>query len=202
MNTPQMRARLSFKRRPTATPSLTNTRQDAGGHLPPWSLILLGPYHAALRSKLAMQLARSDEPLWNEVAERWFLGGWPASPDDLPPSARAVLDITAELPRTHTDRAYSCVRVWDTHAPSVADLDRAVAWARQQHAKGGVYVHCAHGHGRSAAVLAACLLDAGAATDVDGAVRILQRARPRARLNTRQRRAVDEWWAAKKGKEE
>ena len=43
-------------------------------------------------------------------------------------------------------------------------------------------------------MLAACLLDAGAASSVDGAVALMQRARPRARLNGRQRKAVDEWW--------
>lgn len=176
-------------------PPLTRSTQDpTTGRLPPWSLLLLGPYHAALRPKLLVQRSRSDEPLWNEVAEKWFLGAWPAKPDDLPPSAHAVLDVTAELPRTHANLAYACIRVWDTHAPSVSDLTRAVDWARTQHAKGGVYIHCAHGHGRSAAMLAACLLDAGAASSVDGAVALMQRARPRARLNGRQRKAVDEWW--------
>ena len=189
---------------PTAAPApLCFSCQDTTtGRLAPWSLLLFAPYHLALRSKLALQRSRSNEPLWNEVAPGWFLGGWPPSDGALPPGAGAVLDVTAELPRAAAGggREYACFRVWDTHAPSPAALDAAVRWARKQRAGGaGVYVHCAHGHGRSAAVLAACLLDQGAATDVDGAVGVLRTARPRARLNHRQRGAVEAWWAEREG---
>ena len=129
------------------------------------------------------------------------MGGWPSrGAADLPPSATAVLDVTAELPRTTDHVPYMLVRVWDTHAPSVAQIEAAVRWAAKARAAGGaVYIHCAHGHGRSAAVLAACLLDGGAADSVDGAVAIIRAARPRARLNHRQRGAVDAWWEARRG---
>lgn len=182
--------------RPTAQRQLSQDPKT--GALAPWSLVLLWPYHVALRVKLGMQRARRYEDLYNEVVPGWFLGGWPASAASLPPSVGAVVDVTAELPRTH-ERTYYCAPVWDTHAPSTAALDAALAWAATQRAAGhAVYVHCAHGHGRSAAVLVAALLDAGVAADADAALALVQAARPRARLNHRQRASVDAWCAARR----
>jgi protein-tyrosine phosphatase len=55
---------------------------------------------------------------------------------------------------------------------------------------GGVYVHCAQGHGRSAMVVAAMLIRRRIAVDVDDAEMIIRSVRPGARLNTGQRRMV------------
>lgn len=52
-------------------------------------------------------------------------------------------------------------------APSKQQLDQAVEWALAQKAAGrGVYVHCAHGHGRSNVVLSAALIAAGTADGI------------------------------------
>ena len=48
---------------------------------------------------------------------------------------------------------------------------------------GSVFVHCANGHGRSAAFAAALLLRRGLARDVAEAMGIIRRARPACRLN-------------------
>ena len=130
-------------------PLFSSPQQDPkNGLLATWSIALLWPYHLALRIKLGVQRARRHEDLWNQVAPGWFLGGWPASAAALPASVGAVVDVTAELPRTHA-LPYHCAPVWDTHAPTVASLDAALAWASAQRSAGrSVYVHCAHGHGR------------------------------------------------------
>lgn len=50
-------------------------------------------------------------------------------------------------------------QVWDTHAPTPQQIEAGVQWALAQRASGlPVLVHCAHGHGRSATVLAAILI--------------------------------------------
>lgn len=49
--------------------------------------------------------------------------------------------------------------MWDTHAPTAQQIEVGVQWALAQRAAGRpVLVHCAHGHGRSATVLAAILI--------------------------------------------
>lgn len=70
-------------------------------------------------------------------------------------------------------------------------------WILQQRAAGRpVYVHCAHGHGRSTVVLCAALIRAGLAADPRGALSLARAGRPRARLNDRQRTALDAWFRA------
>jgi len=53
-----------------------------------------------------------------------------------------------------------------------------------------MYIHCAQGRGRSAAVAAALLIRKGLAADVDEAERMLRAARPSIRISPAQRRLV------------
>ena len=52
-------------------------------------------------------------------------------------------------------------------APTIEQIDLGVAWSLEQNRQGrGVYVHCAHGHGRSNVVLCAVLMSVGAADSI------------------------------------
>ena len=52
-------------------------------------------------------------------------------------------------------------------APTVEQIDLGVAWSLEQNRQGrGVYVHCAHGHGRSNVALCAVLMSVGAANSI------------------------------------
>lgn len=114
----------------------------------------------------------------------------------------AVLDVTCELPLQLAPPAYLNLAVWDTHAPTPAQIERGVAWALGQRAAGcPVLVHCAHGHGRSATVLAAILIAEGAAAGPAEAEALMKAQRPRVRLNKRQMGALKAW-AAARGKRE
>ena len=57
--------------------------------------------------------------------------------------------------------------------------------------RGGVYVHCAQGHGRSATVVAAVLLAKGLAGNKEEAEQLLKKARAKVRLNRKQQRLLD-----------
>jgi len=97
--------------------------------------------------------------------------------------------------------SYLNLPCWDTHTPTPAAIERAVAWALGERRAGhSIYVHCAHGHGRSATVAGAVLIASGAASDAPGAVRLMQAARPRVRLNRRQAAALDGWVALRAGR--
>ncbi len=180
-------------------------KNTATGALPLWSRLAFAPYHSALRLRLASTRARSAEPRADAiVGTDWYLGGWPAAPGDLPPGVVAILDVTAELPRTVAGPGlpYRCLPVWDTWAPATpaiqASLDWAAAAVRAARKKEGgrVYVHCANGHGRSAVLAVARVLEGGGGGGtVDGAVAVVQCSRPRSLLNLRNRAAELPAWA-------
>jgi protein-tyrosine phosphatase len=92
---------------------------------------------------------------------------------------RAVLDLTAEHNEAPSLRAlhYRNIAILDMTAPTVQQLQEAVRFI-DEHQLLGVYVHCALGHARSAAVLAAFLLYQGAANSVDEAIGLVKAARP------------------------
>lgn len=60
-------------------------------------------------------------------------------------------------------------------APNTEQIQEGVDWAQVQLAAGTpVYIHCAHGHGRSATVLAALLSAQGRASTAEEAVEIMR----------------------------
>ena len=144
----------------------------------------------------------------------YYLGGWPHEAGALPPGVSAVLDVTAELPRIAASGRYLNLRVWDTHGPTPAQIDAAVRWIAERRREGEkVLVHCAHGHGRSVTVLAAALLaereeeeeeaeeeakSCSARDSVDSVIAHIQKFRPRAKLNSRQREALEGWLELRK----
>lgn len=78
--------------------------------------------------------------------------------------------------------------------PTGAQIKLAVDFALDQKRQGhAVYIHCAHGHGRSVAVLVACLIMTKRCGSMEEGEQMVKRVRPRARLNAPQRKAIMEW---------
>eukprot|EP00882_Tetradesmus_deserticola_P019709 GHRQ01021239.1.p1 GENE.GHRQ01021239.1~~GHRQ01021239.1.p1 ORF type:complete len:277 (+),score=60.15 GHRQ01021239.1:556-1386(+) len=172
---------------------LLQKRSD--GHISPVSRLLFWPYHAGLRGKLWVQRRKSTEPLFDQVTEQLYIGGWPEQVEWLPEGQPSVLDVTCELPRTHHNR-YLNLPCWDTQAPNAAQIQHGVEWTIQELGEGrSCYVHCAHGHGRSATVLAAVLMATGKAKTAEEAVAVMRAVRPRVRLNKQQAAALTSWIA-------
>jgi protein-tyrosine phosphatase len=111
----------------------------------------------------------------------------------LPPGGPSVVDVTCELPRQHGCR-YLCLPTWDTQGPTPDLIEEGVRWALRESAdQRPIYIHCAHGHGRSATVMAAAFISAGKAQGIDEAVALMRQARPRVRLNKKQRGVLQQW---------
>lgn len=140
------------------------------------SKLLFWPYHLGLRGKLFIQRRKSTEPLYDQLqGTRMYIGGWPEQPGWLPEGNPAIVDVTCELPRTCTDSAYLVLPTWDCQAPNTAQIQQGVDFAQEQLSAGqSVYIHCAHGHGRSATVLAALLIATGQAATAEEAVEIMR----------------------------
>jgi len=128
---------------------------------------------------------------------------------------RIGLRSSSGSPAEAAPARYLNLRTWDTHGPSPGQIERGVRWITEMRSKGGrkVLVHCAHGHGRSVTVLAAALLAERrreeeeeeeeeersscrtSTTDDDEkeVLKHIQQFRPKAKLNARQRGALQAW---------
>lgn len=163
------------------------------GTIAPANLALLFPYHVVAWLRLRLDALRAREDAWNEVAPGLFLGRRLTSAEELPPATAAVIDMTAEFRATPGVRdrcVYRTLPTLDTGAPAYASFAELARWAAAH--PGPVYVHCAAGHGRSAALAAAVLVLRGHASDAKEAEAQLQKARPLVWLHHAQRRLVDQ----------
>ncbi len=122
-----------------------------------------------------------------EVHPGWWVGGWPwtGAPD------LATLDVTAELPARGPFLRWACVPMLDGAPMTDEAYDAAVRQLVAWRAEGlPVLVHCAHGHGRSVAVLVGALVAAGVESDWTQAHARIVALRPRARMTRLQREVV------------
>lgn len=141
----------------------------------------------------AMRTFTSSRP-FDEVQPGIFLGRRLVGGESALKEFRTVLDLTSEFnepARLRRATNYLCVPVLDHTPPAPAQLRAAVDFLSVHQADGPVLVHCAAGHGRSALVLAAFLLEQGKATNGAAAVEELQRLRPNVALNSAQRASLE-----------
>ncbi|XP_042445909.1 uncharacterized protein YnbD-like isoform X1 [Zingiber officinale] len=170
--------------------------KSSDGKFPLWSLIIFGPYLLFIRLFVLLRRWKSGEPLYSEISEGIYVGGWPTSMDHLPPGRPAVIDCTCELPRSSalTPNGYLSVATWDTRAPQPSQIESAVRWAcRKRTQKVPVYIHCAFGHGRSVCVTCAVLVALGLADDWKSAEKIIRGKRPFIMMNNLHRKNLEEW---------
>lgn len=174
-----------------AGPRLLGKRPD--GRIASWAVALHLPFFLLTWGVWHTLRVLSRQPVANEVVPGLWVGRRPL-PRELPPDVTLVVDLTGEfreLAGIRAGRTYLCLPTLDAMAPDLDDLRRAVAEVANW--PGGVYVHCASGHGRTGMFAVALLLARGLAPDVPAAVAMLRAARPRVRLNAAQRRRVEGW---------
>ncbi|XP_073021243.1 uncharacterized protein [Primulina eburnea] len=170
--------------------------KGSDGKFPIWSLVMFSPYIYFARAFSVVRRFTSKEDPYSKISEGLYVGGWPCSPDKLPPGNPAIIDCTCELPRKMevSGHAYFCIPTWDTRAPRPGEIESAVKWARRKIAqKTPIFVHCAYGHGRSVAVMCALLVALGLAEDWKSAEKLIREKRPYIRMNALHREALEEW---------
>jgi len=156
------------------------TRKE-DGRLPVVSTIVLAPWLVAQYASLIYY--RRQVPSWSVVGPNVWIGRhlreWEAN-EAIAQGVRAVLDLTGEFSETRAFRrlAYLNLPVLDLTAPSRDQLRVALEFINAHRQHGTVYVHCKIGYSRSAAVVAAWLMDAGLAATADEAVARIRTTRP------------------------
>jgi protein-tyrosine phosphatase len=113
---------------------------------------------------------------------------------EIPGGIDLIVDLTAEFwegKRITRGRRYISFPVLDTDVPSCpicnTVVDEITAWP------GKVYIHCASGHGRSATLAAAVLIQKGFAKSVREAILMIKRERPGIALSKKQRLFLQNW---------
>jgi len=177
-----------------AGPRVFGKRDD--GSLHPLTAIVLLPYHVVAFLRMHWDTLRHAEAPWHRVEDGLYLGR--RTPGDaIPADARVIVDLTAELPRIRhlaPEIAYHVIPTLDATAPAYEPFAALASRLRDEPAP--IFVHCAAGHGRSAAFAAALLVARGRAADATEAEALLKRARPLVHLHREQRALVDRFAAA------
>ncbi len=109
---------------------------------------------------------------------------------------RSTLDLTSELSEVGFARevdAYLCLPLLDTLAPSREQIALAADWIGRRLREGPVFVHCALGHGRSAAIVAAYLVQSARASTASEAIALIEALRPGVGLRAQQTLALEDY---------
>lgn len=128
-------------------PILLGKKTD--GSFPLWSIIMFSPYLYFVRLFSEIRRLKSKEEPYSEVTKGLYVGGWPSSPERMPPGNPAVVDCTCELPRVYgvCKNGYLCLPTWDTRSPDPGAIESAVKWAsRKGNQNIPIFIHCAYGN--------------------------------------------------------
>lgn len=155
----------------------------------PIATVVLAPYLVISWVVLLALRLRKEAP-YHEVRPGLFIGRRPLRTRELPEGVTLVVDCTAEFPRLHPKHVeYVGLPTLDGSAPHDLGAAREVVERIQKH-EGPVYVHCAAGHGRSAALVATVLVSEGRAANVREAITLMRGVRPGVGLSKSQRNFV------------
>jgi protein-tyrosine phosphatase len=157
------------------------------GRLAWWSLLLLGPYLLFSLTVWEILTRVSREDCCHEIVPGLWVGRRPRI-GEIPADVGLLVDMTCEFPRPHQDCnnvEYVCVPTLDGMVPGDEPFRRALS--KVVNCKAPAYLFCAQGHGRSATLAAAVLIERGTVADVESAEVLLGQARPGIRLSRRQR---------------
>lgn len=162
----------------------------ADGRLAWWAWVALLPYLGFTYAVWKLKRKISKEDYFNEVASGLWVGRRVLG-DELPAGVALVVDTAAEFAEPSSVLAkveYRSFPVLNYSAPRPEAL-RALANELRDY-RGGIYIHCAQGHGRSATVAGALLLARGLAATPEEAEALVVKARPKVHLEASQKAAL------------
>ena len=164
-------------------------QKSADGRVAHGARWLLAPYR--LGAWINSRLWTMREAPAVKIAQRVWLGRMPTAAQARALGIVRIVDVSAEL-SPPAGIAVRCVPMLDLIAPTAAQLAAAADAVEQQlqAGDGDVLVCCALGYSRSAAAVAAWLLQTGRAEHADEAVQRVQQQRPQLVLHDAHRLAL------------
>lgn len=161
------------------------------GTINPMGLVLYLPLHLLNWFSLQLATYMGKAPARHEIATNLWLGRRPFADESkamLASEPWAVVDLTAEFqePAALRKDKYLCLPTLDHTAPTRDQVESALKFIAAEKPNRKVLVHCALGHGRSATIVAAWLLQNGLAMTPQEAEDKLRAIRPGVRLKNSQ----------------
>ncbi len=134
----------------------------------------------------------SKEDSCNEISPGIWLGRRPID-GEIPDGIITIVDLAAEFSATPQARKlnYICLPALDGRAPDDARFFKLMS--ELSDSSEPLYIHCAAGHGRSAAVAVGVMLARGLAAGIDEAEEIVQKKRPKISIKKPQREQLERW---------
>jgi hypothetical protein len=163
------------------------------GTLAPWAVVVAFPIVLLNYAFWAIKTLVQGEAASHEVAPGIFVGRLPL-PGELPPGTMTIVDVTSELIAHPQIRIHPGYRVYPMLDDGFVEPELlAQIVAELQERPGSVLIHCAAGHGRSAALAAALGIARGHFDDPDHAEARMREVRPRVRFTRQQRERLHAW---------
>lgn len=180
------------------SPVVWMKRED--GTINPIGYLLCLPIHALNWISLQLAVHSEKKGALQEIAPNLWLGRRPFASEAsalMTEGEWAVVDLTGEFQETRRLRKgrYLCLPVLDHTAPTAGQIEKALNFIANERPMRKVLVHCALGHGRSATIVAAWLLQNGMAKTAMEADHQLRRVRPGVRLKRPQLRKLEEMFS-------
>jgi protein-tyrosine phosphatase len=170
------------------------------GHIPWSARLLLWP--ALLGQHLSLLYYSRQCRAYDRLTSGLLIGRRLSSAEARAARVVAVVDLTAEFAEPDVFRAlpYLSLPTLDLTAPTLGQIDQAIAFIDRHASSGTVYLHCKIGYSRTAAVAGAYLMATGAAAAPGEAIVILRAARPQMIIRSEAVRALEAFWQRRNGR--
>jgi protein-tyrosine phosphatase len=173
-------------------PAIFQTRDT---RMDPATTLLLAPYIRARRIHARWSTRR--EPIAQEIADGVWLGRFLLRNERDALRIASMVNVAAELPVNTSGVVARSVPMLDLMAPTVEQLEAAVAAIDDLNAVRPTVVCCALGYSRSAAAMAAWLVASETSASVDAAIELIQTRRPAVVLSAGHREQLHAWARAR-----
>ena len=173
-------------------PKIFGNKPD--GSLAKLSMIFFLPYLLLNWSIWHLQTKLTQDAYCHQIIPGIWLGRR-LDYQDLPANITLIVDLTAEFPeykQVIIKNSYVCLPILDGFVPSPAEFANLLT-SIYNYTGGNIYIHCALGHGRSAMVVAAILLNQGLVDDLEQAEVFMQKIRHGVKLNKRQKKFLQQY---------
>jgi protein-tyrosine phosphatase/membrane-associated phospholipid phosphatase len=166
------------------------------GRLPLSTRLILAP--VLLGQSLSLLYYSRQCRRWDRVTDRVWIGRSltnDGATHSIKEGVTAVVDLTVNFSeaKPFLEIEYLPLPVLDLTAPTLAQIDQAIAFIEAESRRGVVYVHCKIGYSRSAAIVGAYLVASRIATDADDAISRLRQVRPSIVIRLEAEEAIREY---------